>query len=142
MSDQAGAITENVQFTVPETGFYLVGVYGYDDSIYTLLGSSNAAGKEGLQETPRRKGALSDDRRRPDLNAKPGLPEPPSSIRVPSVGNDLNDDGQVNYADAFLLSRQWGLTPGSAGYDARVGSIRPGEPIGPASVLQWLRLRR
>jgi photosystem II stability/assembly factor-like uncharacterized protein len=142
VSDQAGAVTENVQFIAPETGFYLVGIYGYDDSIYTLLGSSNAAGKEGLQENPRRKGALSDDRRRPDLNAKPGLPEPPSTIRVPSVGNDLNDDGQVNYADAFLLSRQWGLTPGAAGYDARVGSIRPGEPIGPAHVQQWLRLRR
>lgn len=135
-----GTVSENISFTAPETGFYWVGVYGYLDAAYTLIGSSAATGKpESLlvQNT-----ALSETRRRPGLTTVPKTPLLPDQVRVPALGWDLNNDGRQTFQDTFLAARQWGLSAGDPGYDARLGSVRPHQPIGATHLMQWMRLRK
>ena len=132
-----GALAENIQFTVPETGVYEIAIFGYDDSQYVLLGSSSGGKMETKGETK-----LRDDRRTPDFTERPEMQSLPEKVRVPSLVVDINDDGEIDFIDVFLFSRSWGSMPGMENYNAGLGSINPDEPIGVDNLLQFTRLQR
>ncbi|NUN94821.1 MAG: hypothetical protein HUU16_01495 [Candidatus Omnitrophica bacterium] len=134
-----GGTSENIAFTTFEEGVHWALVYGYDFSVYRVLcsGSGSFKGSNATSPAPLPLG----DRRGPELENVWNSGLLPSGAHVPPVGLDLNLDRMIDSQDLFYFSRQWGKTPGEAGYDARCGTADPETRTGAKHLLRWLGMR-